>query len=423
MRIAPHVVAHAQAPQHELAPHIVLDGIATHGHPRALVGAAAYASALRILLVAEGTLEFGDLTGLVESDTTWQSPETALSAVPEQWLAAVPRSTSMVHQWEETTVEMRRLLVVAGRATRAGTIGNDMATLDELGAFDRKVNGSGTITAAAAIYLASRNAPRPTGGLLRAAFLENADTDTLASMTGALLGALHGPSWLDSIAGNLQDRAYIERMADACTRLALGEGVPAARFQSTVDERAVRSFTDALRIGHAREHMPDGRSCRLVTDKELLTRGTLRAHRWILDVDGQTFTVDRTAQGSSRKPAEPATPTTQEGVATSGDTRLISVALPAKDLVAIERFYRLGLGVPVARLGPRELEVGSSVHFVEDPSSIAQRQQVLLVFQVHDLVGTAARVGVKLDTKATGFRVVDPMGNQVEVGLTETGRQ
>jgi hypothetical protein len=48
---------------------------------------------------------------------------------------------------------------------------------------------------------------------------------------------------------------------------------------------------------------------------------------------------------------------------------------------------------------------------------------VLLVFQVHDLVGTAARVGVKLDTKATGFRVVDPMGNQVEVGLTETGRQ
>lgn len=121
------------------------------------------------------------------------NPEIAFSRLPERWLdAAIAHDRNLMQLWNDTIAEMRSLLSQAGEAARAGTLGNDMATLEALGSFDRKINGSGTITAAGAIYLASRNAPRPMSGLLRAAFVQNADTDTLASMTGALMGALHG---------------------------------------------------------------------------------------------------------------------------------------------------------------------------------------------------------------------------------------
>lgn len=420
MRIAPHLVVLAQAPPHELVTHVMLNGIATHGHPRALVGAAAYASALRSLFVTEGTLEFGDLTALVESDTTWQTPEWALSALPKEWLAAASQNSITIRQWEQTTEEMLRLLSLAGRATRAGTIGNDMAALDELGVFNREVNGSGTVTAAAAIYLASRSAPRPMGGLLRAAFLQGADTDTLASMTGALLGALHGPRWLESIARNLQDRDYIERMADACTRLSLGEDPPEPGSQATVDKRAVQRFTDELRIGGAPERMPDGRACRLITDSELQTRGTIRAHRWTLDVDGQTYTIDRTAHGRNSKQPEPANPAMDAREALPGNARLINVSFPAKELAAIEQFYRLGLGAAAQRQATGEVVIGDSVRFVAEASSASSRQhRVLLAFQVQDLAATAARLGIELEPRATSFRATDPMGNCVIVQKAE----
>lgn len=62
MRIAPHAIVAARNPdESQLVRRVLLDGIATHGHPRALLGGVIHALALRQALIQEGTLGYGAL--------------------------------------------------------------------------------------------------------------------------------------------------------------------------------------------------------------------------------------------------------------------------------------------------------------------------------------------------------------------------
>ena len=112
---------------------------------------------------------------------------------------------------------MRNLLERARDGIRQGVLANDRAVLADLGCFG-KSKGAGTVTAAGAAYLAARHAAQPTQGVLRAAFEQGADTDTLAAMTGGLLGCLAGDEWLPAPWRNVQDADYLRHIADQVAR-------------------------------------------------------------------------------------------------------------------------------------------------------------------------------------------------------------
>ena len=99
--------------------------------------------------------------------------------------------------WIITAQEMEGQLEAALEGLGRGALANDQETLERIGCFD-KWGGSGTVSAVAATYVSARTATRPISGLLRTCFLRNADTDTIGSMTGSILGAIHGPQWLNS---------------------------------------------------------------------------------------------------------------------------------------------------------------------------------------------------------------------------------
>lgn len=101
---------------------------------------------------------------------------------------------------------------------RAGALADDRAILESLGCFGR-AKGAGTSSAAAAAYLSARYAAQPAQGILRAAFEQGADTDTLASMTGGLMGCLAGSEWLPQPWLQVQDAQYLR---DIARRTALG---------------------------------------------------------------------------------------------------------------------------------------------------------------------------------------------------------
>ena len=62
MRVLPHAVFYAgHDDPSQLVSDVFLDGIATHGHPRALVGAIAYAYAAWWYLRFQGTIAFGEV--------------------------------------------------------------------------------------------------------------------------------------------------------------------------------------------------------------------------------------------------------------------------------------------------------------------------------------------------------------------------
>lgn len=431
MRIAPYVVLHATRPVEELVARVVLDGITTHGHPRALVGAASYAAALHALLNHEGTLEFGDLPALVEHEKSWQRVETLLSALPSEWMdAAAEQYKDLFGIWDQTVNEMRGMLAVVNSAARLGTRGDDMGTLDRIGTFNRKMNGAGTVTAAGAIYLASRNAPRPMSGLLRAAFVKNADTDTLASMTGALLGALHGPDWLADMGRQVQDRGYIEHMADEMTARALGEERQALPAQELVTDRVVRRCKDSLVVGKSGPvALPDGRPAEVVQDHPLEVSGNIRAHRWILKADGQTFVIDQTAKLTD---AEIAERKARERTDTSGKAaerpqkaaaeraRFVRLTLRADALDLVESFYKTAMGLTVERVGAGEIIVDGVVRFLADKNHAFGSSKVLLTFEVEDVPRVSSNLGHGSRKPEESFRSQDPAGHDLDIQPLQT---
>ena len=220
MRVLPHALFLAGQDDPAVLVHdVVRDGAATHGHPRALVGATACAYAAWSLVRRNRTLGFGELLDLLidEQDEWGAFPDMERGA--EAWFTAAGRVLDEPYErlWERTVDEMRQLLEQARNGIRGGALADDHAVLDYLGCFGR-FKGAGTVTAAAAAYLAARHAAQPAQGVLRAAFEGGADTDTLAAVTGGLLGCLAGDEWLPAPWRDVQDAAYLRCLAGQVAR-------------------------------------------------------------------------------------------------------------------------------------------------------------------------------------------------------------
>jgi ADP-ribosylglycohydrolase len=290
MRIAPHVLwADSRA---DLIRRIVRDGITTHGHPRALVGALVYAFALFDAASSQGTHGFGDsvekaAAGLIDIGQV-------LQALPAGWGA--PRDLEdFAATWQETNKETSQLLALVADSLHRGAMSNPEATLERLGCTDPKINGAGTVSAAAAIYLASRFAARPQDGLLSAAFLRKADTDTLAALTAAILGALHDTHWLGNLSIGVQDAEYIAALAERSAAHVIAPPPWPTRRPHALR----RTLKNALLSRHeTRGEFPDGRRYRL-DDLAALHDGRMLRARLRLD-DGQTVVVDLHADPDDR---------------------------------------------------------------------------------------------------------------------------
>ncbi|MCL2726076.1 MAG: ADP-ribosylglycohydrolase family protein [Polyangiaceae bacterium] len=256
MRVLPHAIFHAEADDPSaLLKDIVVDGSATHGHPRALVGAAAYAYAAWWLLRVQHTVGFGELiTVLLNASSTWGAPPVAssrrneASSTRNEWLEEANNSFPEYEQlWADVVEEMRQLLQLSRNGLEQGVLADDDSVLEHLGAFSR-AKGSGTISAAAAIYLAARYATQPAQAVLRAAFALGSDTDTIAAMTGGLVGALGGSDWLPPEWDAVQDIKYLRQIAsDLAVHAPPGTTIPKC---SVVTPKVLETIVESLVEGH-----------------------------------------------------------------------------------------------------------------------------------------------------------------------------
>ena len=311
MRVLPHALFLAgQDDPAALVRDVVRDGAATHGHPRALVGATACAYAAWSLVRRNRTLGFGELLDLLIDEHGGWGAFPDMERGGEAWFAAASRVSAEPYErlWERAVDEMRQLLEQARNGIRAGALADDRAVLDDLGCFGR-FKGAGTVTAAAAAYLAARHAAQPAQGVLRAAFEEGADTDTLAAVTGGLLGCLAGDEWLPAPWRDVQDAAYIRCLAGQVVR------GPAGAEQRPVETPATPRAVLADLARNGDHEVALGESMRvqataLPAPKPLSKSITVRAWR-LRTPEGQTVyvtTVDenRRSHRAGRATAEPA---------------------------------------------------------------------------------------------------------------------
>ena len=292
MRVLPHALLLAGEESATTLMHdVILDGSATHGHPRALVGATVYACAARSLARRNSTLPFGELLDtLIDDKSTWGRLPPS-NREEGTWFAVADEAIGGYESlWDQTVHEMRVLLDKAREGLRAGALADDYSVLKDLGCFGQS-KGAGTISAAAAIYLVARYAAQPVQGILRAAFEKGADTDTLAAMTGGLTGCLSGVEWLPAAWLQVQDAEYLRKTA---SRIAQWTGsTDQTPVEPAPDLEAV--FSNLPRQGEAElsvRGMTRARATVLPDPKPIAKSIAIRAWR-LRTSDGQTMYVTK----------------------------------------------------------------------------------------------------------------------------------
>jgi ADP-ribosylglycohydrolase len=197
MRILPHVISSADTSDiSRLMLDVIKDTLITHGHPRAFLGATCYAYALDYLLRKRTVLEYGELvSAVIDGQREWGAilkPELFGS-----WLHVANQycGFDFAREWETVFARMLRQLEFIKVSLKKGLMLDDTNVLNQLECFS-KANGAGDVAALAGIYLASRYANNPALGIKVPAFSFGADTDTIASITGGLLGMISGVHWI-----------------------------------------------------------------------------------------------------------------------------------------------------------------------------------------------------------------------------------
>lgn len=215
MRILPHVIAAAKRPDvQRLMLDVIKNTLITHGHPRAFLGATCYAFALDYLLRKETVLEYGELVSVViDGQKVWGAfPHPELFG---KWLDTANQYCGFDYnsEWDTVFSNMIRQLNFIKGSLKKGLMLDDNAVLTQLECFS-KANGAGDVAALASIYLASRYANNPALGIKIPAFSFGADTDTIASITGGLLGMLSGTTWIPPEWRVVQDYDCLVQMTE-----------------------------------------------------------------------------------------------------------------------------------------------------------------------------------------------------------------
>ncbi|MFC7740760.1 ADP-ribosylglycohydrolase family protein [Nocardiopsis composta] len=305
MRVAPHAIAHhAEDGFAELARDVVRDGATTHGHPRALVGALVQAYALWSSLRRPAPLGYGWLVDTVlDGSSEWGAP--VWQGLPEPWAEQADRELpgGYGEAWRATVAETEEFLRAARKELAEGAAGAPAPFLARSGLTARDSRGSGTLCAVAAAYLAARSASAPDRALRIPVRMRGADTDTLAAMTGTLLGAGLGQEWLGALGRTVQDSVLLARLAE---ELAAGpSGEPGGAVPPPEAPVSPADFAERLAGCGAGDsvRLPDGRTA------EVLSTAPERGGAWqavctrVRTADGQSL---RFRHSLRKAPAAPA---------------------------------------------------------------------------------------------------------------------
>lgn len=246
MRIQPHVWASPRLDKPDHIMPVIENSVCTHGHPRALVGACFHAA-----LLADCLLN-GDVPSLDAAKDIAASLAGLWAAIEGHDLLG----TFWVGQWQSASGEMFREGWNAAVCEVVGAIDATIAAIehvhDSADAYEavcRRLNlrgrnqvGSGVLTTVAATALAAV-AEDAHSGCVTAANALGTDTDTIASMAGALLGASDSANEPPEPP---LDFALLTLEADRLSALAAGEPRPGHVYPDLLRWIAPSAQADAL---------------------------------------------------------------------------------------------------------------------------------------------------------------------------------
>ncbi len=301
MRIQPHVWASPDLERAYLLD-VVTDSICTHSHPRAIVGACFHASTLAHCLRTGSPPDLDECFEIAAGLGTAHSLIKTHQSLSSVWLGLWERSNNKVfaNEWRATVRELFNAIQqvsaafdnTGGRATNVY-----QAVCDHLKLYTEHQRGSGILTPVAAAALAIV-ASDPHEGMVVAANELGTDTDTIATMAGALLGACHPDEHTPE---EPLDSNYLLKEADRLTAISQGIQTDNHQYPDILMWAAPQTQADAL-VTDDGQLAVEGLGPVKELDGELLWSPRKDfAWQWLQTEFGQTLIIKRRPEVRSRK--------------------------------------------------------------------------------------------------------------------------
>lgn len=249
MRIQPHVWAGAgRLHEDEIILDVIRNSITTHGHPRGFLGAAFHAKCLYICLMEDrvpGPSDWFKIVGELIKVPVYFHRNLELRSF---WLPAweAEKKESIKDAVDQVQGELNLLCEMASEFVSNNSLSIDQRynlMVAELGGLDPSTRGSGTVCAVLSSALAwLYRDESPHGAMVLAANLLSSDTDSIATMAGAILGAVRNFRPDEPVL----DQQYIEQETyRICQRT--GDGlIRDFNYPDVSSWRAPKSLSDAL---------------------------------------------------------------------------------------------------------------------------------------------------------------------------------
>ena len=309
MRVQPHVWASRDLDDDYMLD-VITDSVCTHGHPRAIVGACFHAATLAHC-IKTGTVpdadtcvdiaaRVGDAVQLIEKHPSLGPVWTGL------WERETGKRLNDV--WRVTVDELHHAIknAVDGTETTNGGDTSYEGIVDRLDLRDRAQQGSGILTTVAAVVLAA-TAAKAHEGVVAAANAIGTDTDTIASMTGALLGAC------DTTANPPEDpldSTYLKEEAHRLMAVSRGEPVRGHPYPDILTWSAPQTQADALVSDNGNLAVEGLGPATRQESGPMYTARQDFAWEWVSTDFGQTLLIKRRPEvkprAASNDPAPPA---------------------------------------------------------------------------------------------------------------------
>lgn len=248
MRIQPHVWS-AKDWQHPriFLLDVVSDSIITHGHSRGILGAAFHAICLALSLANKTALKpelWKEALPFLSDIPTLMSKELSFSSV---WLNKwnLDNKLSFEEQVKDTISEFDELFTIFSSVSSGSPEERYIAFAKKIKAVGGNERGSAvktSVLATAASFLFKDE--DPTNSLKSIASLFDSDTDTIATMAGALIGC-----WQSSQPElPIQDKDYIIKEAERMHAVRVGEAAQAFNYPSILSWKAARSPLEIVSV-------------------------------------------------------------------------------------------------------------------------------------------------------------------------------
>ncbi|WP_084537943.1 ADP-ribosylglycohydrolase family protein [Nocardia puris] len=259
MRIQPHVYASPDLQSYGHIDDVIKNSIVTHGHPNALVGAVLHAAALTVAMAEQrppGPDNWNRIIEVAHESFEIFNHCAELAAYwRPRWESVTGRRFDI--EWHNTVDHAKRLLyesVDAYDALHASRNDRVMAgaayelLVRVLSLDDARTVGNGLTTSIAAIVLAGALPDHPAQSAQLSAARLNTDTDTIATMAAAIVGAL-SPAKLPS---PLLDIGHITTEARRLAAISFGEETAAFPYPDLLKWTAPKSALDSLGVADSK---------------------------------------------------------------------------------------------------------------------------------------------------------------------------